>query len=49
MAKKDATLFAQKSSHHSMVRIDMIGHFDIMPESPTQNAGRRCPCPFVAR
>jgi len=39
MAKKDATLFAQKSSDHSMVRIRMVGHLDMMPESPTRSAG----------
>ena len=34
MAKKDATLLAEKSSDHSMVRIRLLGHLDMMPESP---------------
>jgi hypothetical protein len=36
MAKKHATLLAQKSSDHSMVRIRLAGHLDMMPESPTR-------------
>lgn len=32
MAKKDATLPAKKSGDYSMVRIRLLGHFDIMSE-----------------
>jgi hypothetical protein len=36
VAKKDATLPEEKSSDHSMVRSRVVGHLDMMPESPAR-------------
>jgi hypothetical protein len=38
MAKKDTALLAEKPSDHPMVRIRLVGHLDMMPESPTRTA-----------
>jgi hypothetical protein len=39
VAKKDATLLAEKSCDNSMLRIRLVGHLDMMPESPTRIVG----------
>ena len=39
MAKQNATLSAKKSGDHSMVRIRLLGHVDMMPELRTGTAG----------
>jgi hypothetical protein len=44
MAKKDATMLAEKSSDHLMVRIRLVGHLDMMPESPTRTESAAPTC-----
>jgi len=39
VAEKDATLLAEKSSDNSVVRIRLVGHLDMMPESPIRTVG----------
>ncbi len=39
MAEKNATLLAEKSSDNSVVRIRLVGHLDIMPESTIRTVG----------
>jgi hypothetical protein len=39
VAEKDATLLAEKSCYHSVVRIRLVGHLDMMPESPICTVG----------
>jgi hypothetical protein len=46
VAKKDATLLTEKSSDHSVVMIRLVGHLDMMPESPARTV---CATPTLAR
>jgi hypothetical protein len=39
VTKEDATLLAKESGDHSMIRIRLVGHLDMMPERLTAPPG----------